>query len=175
MYTIPTLTDMRRHLQLAPSDASADDQLLRALQDASHYLESATQRRYCPRLATLDARVDASAPDQLILPDDLLELRAITGSDQGNIALTRARRIPQSADAPASVLRVAETFSDSLRIEGIWGWHDRWTNAWRDSGDRPRQRDRGQRGEHIRVRCGWRRRKRREPALPGRAVAARQR
>ena len=134
MYTIATLHDLRRHLQLAQHDSSADDDLLRGLQEASHYLESATQRRYCPRLATLDAAIDPSAPDQLILPDDLLELRAIQCGGSA-IDLSQLRRIPQGADSPASILLLDGNPGTTLSIRGLWGWHDRWTSAWRDSGD----------------------------------------
>ncbi len=134
MYTIATLQDLRRHLQLAPSDASADDDLLRGLQEASHYLESNTQRRYCPRQTTLDAPGDASAPDQVILPDDLLELHTLH-HDGVAIDLGRVRRIPQDPDMPASVLQLDGAAGVALSISGLWGWHDRWRSAWCDSGD----------------------------------------
>ena len=134
MYTIATLQDLRRHLQLAPTDRSTDADLLRSLQEASHYLESATQRRYCPRLATLEAAIDPSAPDQLILPDDLLELRSIHCNGSA-IDLSRVRRIPQDADMPASILQLDGAPGAACSIRGLWGWHDRWTSAWRDSGD----------------------------------------
>ena len=42
MYTIATLEDLRRHLNLGEGDRGSDDALLRALQDASHLIESAT-------------------------------------------------------------------------------------------------------------------------------------
>ena len=52
MYTIATLTDFRRHLNLSDTDTDADHDLLRALQKASHFIESLTQRRYCPYIET---------------------------------------------------------------------------------------------------------------------------
>ncbi len=134
MYTIASLHELRRHLSLAADDTSADDDLLRSLQEASHYIESATQRRYCPRLASMRADIDTARRGEIVLPDDLLELQKI--SDQsGEINTKRIRRLPQDADLPASILQIQGGIVGALRIRGIWGWHDRWTTAWRDSDD----------------------------------------
>ena len=134
MYTIASLHELRQHLSLAADDASADDDLLRSLQEASHYIESATQRRYCPRLATLRADIDTARRSEIILPDDLLELQKI--SDQsGEIDRGRIRRLPQEADLPASILQIQGGIAGALSIRGIWSWHDRWTTAWRGSED----------------------------------------
>lgn len=135
MYTIASLHELRRHLTLAPNDTSANVDLLRSLQEASHTIESTTQRRYCPRLATLLVEYDPAERGEIILPDDLLELRTV--SDQsGEIATRRIRRLPQAADQPASILQIREGSVGALRIRGIWGWHDRWTTAWRRSGEK---------------------------------------
>ncbi|MCY4145750.1 MAG: hypothetical protein OXE95_04735 [Chloroflexi bacterium] len=135
MYTIASLHEFRRHLQLAPDDASADADLLRSLQEASHYLESATQRRYCPRLAMLLVEYDRAGRGEVVLPDDLLELRTIS-DESGEIDTRRIRRLPQDADLSASVLRIRGGIVGALRIYAIWGWHDRWTSAWRGSGEK---------------------------------------
>jgi hypothetical protein len=142
MYTIATLDDLRRHLNLSATDTSENSDLLQRLQAASQLIESLTQRRYCPRLRTRDVTLDRANPRELILPDDLLELRALSVVGVG---LNRAdiRPLPDDRDAPASVLRLAESalvqFDDSadasISIEGVWGWHDRWTEAWRNSDD----------------------------------------
>lgn len=142
MYTIATLEDLRRHLNLSETDRAEDSDLLQRLQAASQLIESLTQRRYCPRLQTRDISLDRANPRELILPDDLLELRALS---VGGVGLNRAdiRPLPDDRDAPASVLQLAEgalvQFDDSadtsISIEGVWGWHDRWTEAWRASGD----------------------------------------
>ena len=142
MYTIATLDDLRRHLNLSASDSSEDSDLLQRLQAASQLIESLTQRRYCPRLRTREVALDRANPRELILPADLLELRALS---MGGVALKRAdcRLLPDDRDAPASVLQLAEgalvqvgdSADASVSIEGVWGWHDRWTEAWRGSGD----------------------------------------
>ena len=135
MYTIATLHEMHRHLQLAPDDNSADQDLLRSLQEASHYLESATQRRFCPRFATVRIEYDPAEPGEIVLPDDLLELQAIL-DQSGEIDARRIRRLPQEADQPASVLQIHGGIEGAATIRGFWGWHDRWKNSWRDSGER---------------------------------------
>ena len=142
MYTIATLDDMRRHLNLSATDAGEDDDLLQRLQAASQLIESLTQRRYCPRLQTRQIPLDHAGQRELILPDDLLELRSLS---VGGVSLNIAdiRLLPDDRDAPASILQVVDgapvRFGDaadsSISIEGLWGWHDRWTEAWRDSGD----------------------------------------
>ena len=142
MYTIATLDDLRRHLNLSATDTAEDSDLLERLGAASQLIESLTLRRYCPRLRTREIAFDHANPRELILPDDLLELRSLSIA---GVALNLAdyRLLPDDREAPASVLQLAESatvrFSDdagaSIRIEGIWGWHDRWTEAWRASGD----------------------------------------
>ncbi|MCY3917279.1 MAG: hypothetical protein OXG49_14825 [Chloroflexi bacterium] len=142
MYTIATLEDLRRHLNLGDGDSGSDDALLRALQDASHLIESATLRRYCPRVETLEVKPDRSNPSALILPDDLLELRAVN-DDGGAIDLADLVALPRQGDEPASilqlkpgaVLRLGLSPVGSVSVSGVWGWHDRWSQAWRDSRD----------------------------------------
>lgn len=142
MYTIATLEDLRRHLSVG-ADAGNEDDLLRALGEASHLIESTTQRRYCPRLATLDVKPAAAGPRMLILPDDLLELRAL-GADGGAIDRADVEMLPGQGDEPASILQLKSGASfplgfsgvNAVSVTGVWGWHDRWSAAWRDSGDR---------------------------------------
>ena len=142
MYTIATLHDLRRHLNLTANDNDGDDDLLRALQDASHLIEALTQRRYCPRLESRAVSLDPANPHELFLPDDLLELKSIS-DEGGGINLAEIRLLPSHADSPASVLQRTDgasfsfsvSPSNSVSIDGVWGWHDRWSQAWRDSRD----------------------------------------
>ena len=141
MYSIATLHEFRRHLQLTETDAAADADLRQALEKASHLIESLTQRRYCPVLATRRLTVDSCNPRELILPDDLLDLISIQ-SDQRTLGKGAVRCVPSRADLPASalILEDGELFSGGISgeisVTGIWGWHDRWTQAWRQSADR---------------------------------------
>ena len=143
MYTIATLHDLRRHLNLASTDTGSDADLLRCLQQASHIIESLTQRRYCPAVKSRSASIQPTNPEELILPDDLLVLTSLNNGDGSSIRLDDVRRAPSYPDVPASVLHLVNgarfVYSQSpvnaIRITGIWGWHDRWSRAWRDSGD----------------------------------------
>ena len=142
MYTIATLDDLRRHLSLSATDTAEDSNLLERLQAASRLIESLTQRSFCPRLQTREILSDGACPRELILPDDLLELRSLS---VGGVALNLAdiRRLPDDRDKPAGLLQIADGAQTlfghgaepTISIEGIWGWHDSWTEAWRASGD----------------------------------------
>ena len=142
MYTIATLHELQRHLGLTESDAAGDADLRRALQKASHLIEALTQRRYCPSLGNRTVSIDKQNPGELILPDDLLRLNSVR-SGAGIIGVDAFRLLPAQPDLPASVMLVREGAAfeygsspgDELSVNGIWGWHDRWTRAWRDSGD----------------------------------------
>lgn len=143
MYTIATLEDLRRQLKLGDEDRGSDDHLLRALEEASHHIESATARRYCPRIETLDIAPDEANPRSLPLPDDLLELRVVR-DDSGDLDLARISVIPGHQDEPAflllyrggAVFRAGYGGTKGVSVTGVWGWHSRWTSAWRDSSER---------------------------------------
>ncbi len=145
MYTIATLEALRGRLNLAEGDRGSDDELRRALQEASHLIELATGRRYCPRVATLMAPPDRTAPGSLLLPDDLLELHGVR-DEGGALNLADLRLLPGDDDQPASVLqlrpglsfRLGQNGESFVSVSGVWGWHDRWTTAWRASGDKVR-------------------------------------
>lgn len=143
MNTIASLHEFRQHLHLAEDDTSSDSDLLSALKQATSMLESITRRRYCPYLATLTASINLNQAGELILPDDLLLLTSITNGDGTPINLDNVLTIPDRIDSPVSVLRLinGESFRYSespihaVSITGVWGWHERWSEAWRDSGD----------------------------------------
>ena len=85
---------------------------------------------------------DRSNPSALILPDDLLELRAVNDAG-GAIDLAELVALPRDSDAPAGILqrkrggsfRLGLSPVGSVSVSGVWGWHDRWSAAWRDSRD----------------------------------------
>ena len=142
MYTIATLYELRRHLGLTETDAATDADLRQALQKASHLIETLTQRRYFPYSESRELPVEPANPRELILPDDLLQLTSIHRGDGSAVSLDTIRRVPNHPDLPASLLIATEgtaAFSggpdDRLIVTGVWGWHDRWTRAWRDSGE----------------------------------------
>ena len=107
MYSIASLHEFRRHLQLKETDTSADTDLRLALEKASQLIESLTGRRYCPSLETHSLTIDAANPRELILPDDLLELISINAERQ-ILSKDALRRVPSRPDLPASVLILNE-------------------------------------------------------------------
>jgi hypothetical protein len=143
MYTIATRHALRQYLQLADDDTADDIELMKALQQASHMIESVTHRRYCPSVRTLTASINTDNPTLLILPDDLLSLITLTNGDGAIISPEHIQRIPNDNNQPASALHLidGEAFiydaspHNAISIHGIWGWHDRWSIAWRDSTD----------------------------------------
>jgi hypothetical protein len=142
MYTLATLYQLRQRLGLAISDTADDPRLLSALQTASAQIERLAGRRFCPRLATLQHSIARKAPGELLLDDDLLQLTSLTNGDGSSIALSDVITLP-AGDSAFAILRLINgaTFvwnSTPLRaisVTGIWGWHDVWSQAWRDSAD----------------------------------------
>jgi hypothetical protein len=142
MYTLATLDQLRQRLGLSDSDTSEDARLLFALQAASAQIEQAAGRRFTPRQATIEH--DITHADELLLRDDLLQLDTLTNSDGSSIDTIDVITLPESTlDGPISVLRLVEgqmfIWEESplraVSVSGIWGWHDRWSRAWRGSGD----------------------------------------
>ncbi len=139
MYTLCTLYQLRQRLGLAAADTADDARLLAAAQMAAAQLERAAGRRFCPRRAAIPHTIISGV--ELLLDDDLLELAALTNGDGRALPLANVLRLP--ADAPAGALRLtggsAFTWTDTplkaVTVSGVWGWHDRWSEAWRGSAD----------------------------------------
>ncbi len=144
MYTLATLHQLRQRLGLSAADTGDDARLLAALQAASAQIEHLAGRRFSPRVATLEHDVNPRHATELLLADDLLQIDTITNGDGSSIDPLDVVTLPESAlDGPISVLRLTggqfftwnETPLRAIRISGVWGWHDRWTRAWRSSAD----------------------------------------
>ena len=119
MYTIATLYDLRRHLQLEETDRAADAHMQQALQKASHLIETLTGRRFCPFQETLNVSVSPNNAREMMLPDDLLELISASGAG-GALDIKPLQRVPNNPDLPASVLvlREGEGFDLGIRRHG---------------------------------------------------------
>ena len=141
MYTVVTLYQLRAHLGLRPEETADDHRLLWALGAATRHCERYTGRKLLPHHATHYHDVDRRHPKELLLDDDLLELSGVTNGDGRSIPLAQLRRIP-NARQPASALRLnngtqfvyRDTPLAAVAVAGIWGWHDDWSRAWRDTG-----------------------------------------
>ena len=141
MYTVVTLYQLRAHLGLRPEETADDHRLLWALGAATRHCERYTGRKLLPHHATHYHDFDRRHPKELLLEDDLLELSGVTNGDGRSIPLAQLRRIP-NARQPASALRLnngtqfvyRDTPLAAVAVAGIWGWHDDWSRAWRDTG-----------------------------------------
>jgi len=130
MYTLATTQQLRTRLDLETH--GADERLWRALTAASARIEKDSGRRFTPRLATLPHR--ARHPRELILLDDLLQLQRLGNGDGRDIDPGDVQTLPVAFQGSASVLRLtgAQRFSGpaAVQVSGLWGWHERWSQAW---------------------------------------------
>lgn len=137
MNTLTTLDRLCRHLGIPVG--TDDIRLLDAIQAATGQIERLSSRHFTPRVATRAHTI--TYPTELLLDDDLLELSAASLNDGSSIPLSGILRLP--GEGPAGVLRLYNghifTWIDTpllaVSVTGVWGWHDDWANAWRDSGD----------------------------------------
>ncbi|MCE2488451.1 MAG: hypothetical protein J4G17_00555 [Anaerolineae bacterium] len=137
MYTLATAKQLRTRLDLEPGNSAGDERLWRALSAASARIERDSGRRFTPRLATLPHA--ARHPRELALLDDLLHLQRLGNGDARDIDLSDVQTLPAAAEGSASVLRLTgeQRFSGpgAIQVSGLWGWHDRWSQAWRSGVD----------------------------------------
>lgn len=133
MYTLATPDQLRSRLRLDPDDGADDERLWRALTAATARIERDSGRRFTPRRATLPH--NPRHPRDLILLDDLLQLQRLTNGDGAGIDLRDTETLPAAAEGSVSVLRLRgeRRFSGpaAVQVRGIWGWHERWSQAWR--------------------------------------------
>lgn len=144
MYTIATLHHLRQRLGLGDGDTAEDVRLLAALEAASAQIEAAANRRFQPRRATIRHSVNPRYPTELLLDDDLLELVALTNGDGSSLDLSAVLTLPEGTpDGIISLLQLTggaafvwgDTPMSAVSVAGVWGWHERWSQAWYASGD----------------------------------------
>ena len=144
MNTIATLHQLRQRLGLDTADTADDDRLLDALQAATAQIERLAGRRFTPRLATVEHSVNPVDTSELTLDDDLLELTTLTNGNGSVVSSADIVILPDSGgDNPIGIIRLTggnsfvwdETPLRAIQINGIWGYHDHWSEAWRDSSD----------------------------------------
>ncbi|MGQ9887521.1 MAG: hypothetical protein ACUVSX_03430 [Aggregatilineales bacterium] len=136
MHTLATLHALRLHLGLGSADSADDARLAHALRAASVHLERLAGRRFSPRREAIVHRADRRSRT-LLLRDDLLALAGLTDAVTGQpIPLASVVCLPEGG-GPFYGLRRADgaAFPAALTVEGVWGWHDRWAEAWTASGD----------------------------------------
>ena len=135
-----TLADLRRYLALNTAQTADDDLLLELLRAASRLIEGYAARRFYPRHQTRTYTVQRA--DVLLLDDDLLELQALTNGDGQPIPLAAVHAQPAGRVASRLVLDRGQAVfthsgapTDALAVQGIWGFHPFWEEAWPTSGD----------------------------------------
>ncbi len=141
MIVYATLTQLRQRLSVPDGDTADDGRLLVALRQATAQIDRYTARRFAPVIHT--RRLDYQSPYSLRLDIDLLELLALTNGDGTALDVSDAELLP-TGDGPKSAILLDPSgvpFTYHLRpqaaiqVRGIWGWHDAWSQAWRDSSD----------------------------------------
>lgn len=139
MYTIATLYRLRQRLGFSDTDTAEDARLLAALGAATAQIEQAAGRRFIPRKATLTHTITDAT--ELLLEDDLLELTAVTDGDGSSVDVGDVLLRPVEG-ATGVLQRVdgggftwVKSPVQAVSVTGIWGYHDRWPEAWRATGD----------------------------------------
>ncbi len=142
MIVYATLTQLRERLNIPADDTADDGRLLAVLRQATAQIDRYTARRFAPAKQT--RRFDYQSASHLRLDIDLLELLALTNGDGSAIDLDGVRLLPEG-DGPKSAILLdpgaGVTFlyevspGGAIQVEGLWGAHDAWSEAWRDTSD----------------------------------------
>lgn len=140
MLTYATLHQLRRYLGLRDGQTADDALLSELLGAASRLIERFTGRRFYPVRGV--RRYDCRQAFALLLNEDLLALHALTNGDGRAIDLADVHLQPPGGPPYGGLFldktRVAFVYDDdpleALAVDGTWGYHPDWANAWRDSG-----------------------------------------
>ena len=131
-------------VQIGISGATHDEHLLRVLVGVSRLIDQATGRRFAPEVATRN--LDSKGDDTLWLPVSLLAVTSIQLSDDDGDTydytlagtdywLSSGAEYDQY---PYQVLVMNPNGNyptlyagvRSVKVVGVWGWHDDYDNAW---------------------------------------------
>jgi hypothetical protein len=136
-----TLTELRRYLGLTSAQTGDDDLLLLFLDGASRLIEGYTGRQFYPLRKT--RFYICADPALLFLAGDLLALHTLTNGDGSTLAPSAIHLEPAGEAVRSSILldRTQAAFVhngdpvDAISVDGTWGYHADWSNAWAASGD----------------------------------------
>jgi hypothetical protein len=116
------------------------------LADASRFITSATRRWFVPLRATylFDARGQHINTYQLEVPNlDLLAIETLTNGDGSAISASSYVLRPSNI-YPKSMIQLKESalswtysssWEDAISVDGIWGYHDSYFQAWVDTNE----------------------------------------
>jgi hypothetical protein len=136
-----TLTDLRRHLSLTSAQTGDDGLLLTLLGAAARLIDGYTGRRFYPVRQTHPYTCDD--PALLLLRDDLLTLHSLINGDGSTLSPAVYHLHPSVVPIKSSIVldRTQAVFThdgdpvDAISVDGTWGYHPDWSNAWASSGD----------------------------------------
>ncbi|MGB1285386.1 MAG: hypothetical protein ACPG7F_02535 [Aggregatilineales bacterium] len=137
MNSIATLHQLRLHLGFAAEDTAEDARLQDMLESASALITRTTHREFMPRRATIPHEVHLYDPTELILSEDVLELTALYNGTGDSIDIDSD--VVVIASSVLHLINGSFVYEDTplnaIQVQGIWGWHDDWSNAWVNSAD----------------------------------------
>jgi hypothetical protein len=136
-----TLTDLRRYLSLTSAQTDDDGLLLTLLGAAARLIDAYTGRRFYPVRQAHPFTYDD--PALLLLHDDLLTLHSLTNGDGSTLSSVVYHLHPSAVSVKSSIVldRTQAVFThdgdpvDAISVDGTWGYHPDWSNAWASSGD----------------------------------------
>lgn len=139
-----TLYQMRAELGLGADHTGDDALLLRHARAAQAWIErQCGGRHFDPQRET---RRYSNGTPQILLDDDLQAVIALTNGDGSNVAADQYDFEPAHG-SPKWALTLLETatvswqpnaagsYRRALSVDGIWGYHSRWADAWADTLD----------------------------------------
>lgn len=130
--------------QAIPTDPGDDAVLEMFLKAASEHIENETARRFTPYIQTRYFDVpgaDEVDPRALEVDEDLLEVLSITNGDGVTIPSTEYVLRPRN-QSPYIYIRLVDNSTyywasdgagdthDVIAVSGIWGFHNRYSQAW---------------------------------------------
>ena len=131
--------------QTATTDDTDDAVIEQILKSVSRYVDAQTGRWFFPRVETRYYSVpdsDSLDPRALPLDGDLLEVITVVNGDGVTIPSTEYTLRPRNT-SPYLYIRLKATstyywatdsagdYHDVIAISGIWGYHSRYSEAWR--------------------------------------------
>lgn len=147
MYTYATLAQAKTE-QKAQSTAD-DAYMLSLLRSETARFERETGRKFVPFIDTryFDAVGDHNifnGKKRLLLRDDLLEATTVTDGSSTVLVANTDYRLHPRAGTPAYALQGLSGYAgwhqytddpyEAISVLGVWGYHEAYANAWRDSG-----------------------------------------
>jgi hypothetical protein len=126
-------------LDSATLTAMEQSRLYSTLVAATHQVELISGRFLMPRSLSIPHMVQRPASAELLLDEDLLELQSVTNGDSSPIPLDSLEQVDCGllyALDGYQFLRDNRGKAQPVVVQGIWGWHDAWSEAWRASQDR---------------------------------------